>query len=469
MAAAEARAVWQRTANRCFVQEDAKRAPKLACCQSSSTSIQADSGPAAPADAPDHPAVGFMPLNRNPSYSNLPPDTRWWLQMQPCYGYQRGFTYEQVNGLQVEETSKAVVNPTSGISEAHKRKGDSHLDGQINCDFFLDVHNNGAKKKASEIGKQNVKTVDYMDMKELFESEESTESWEIMQMDPVDYPDTKQPNELCLDPEYSWIGSEKSEPWWRMTDRDELVSLVARKSLDHIENCDLPPPQKMCHKRHPFARVGCFDNKENSVSLDGKAHNLGLSNGAIHAQGFADSGRTQERQGYLSGGHLLFGSDETSRNVTERQEDSDCEFSKAQLMEALCHSQTRAREAEKAAKQAYAEKEHIVTLFFRQASLLFAYKQWFQLLQLETLCIQFRKNDQQISTLFPLVLPWTTSSKDRKPRKSFWHKGAKGRGEKRRQPDHDMTKYAVAFALGLSLVGAGLLLGWTVGWMLPHF
>ncbi|KAK3194600.1 hypothetical protein Dsin_025910 [Dipteronia sinensis] len=37
MAVAEARAVWQRTANCCFVLED-KRAPKLACCQSSSSS-----------------------------------------------------------------------------------------------------------------------------------------------------------------------------------------------------------------------------------------------------------------------------------------------------------------------------------------------------------------------------------------------------------------------------------------------
>lgn len=31
----------------------------------------------------------------------------------------------------------------------------------------------------------------------------------------------------------------------------------------------------------------------------------------------------------------------------------------------------------------------------------------------------------------------------------------------------DVTKYGVAIALGLGLVGAGLLLGWTVGWMLP--
>jgi hypothetical protein len=35
MAAAEARAAWQRTTNRCFVQQDAKRVPKLDCCPSS--------------------------------------------------------------------------------------------------------------------------------------------------------------------------------------------------------------------------------------------------------------------------------------------------------------------------------------------------------------------------------------------------------------------------------------------------
>ena len=62
MAAAEARAVWQRTANRCFVQEDAKRAPKLACCQSSSTSKQVEAGSAvvAASDAPEHPLSCFF-------------------------------------------------------------------------------------------------------------------------------------------------------------------------------------------------------------------------------------------------------------------------------------------------------------------------------------------------------------------------------------------------------------------------
>lgn len=140
---------------------------------------------------------------------------------------------------------------------------------------------------------------------------------------------------------------------------------------------------------------------------------------------------------------------------------------KAQLIEALCHSQTRAREAEKAAKQAYAEREHILKLFFRQASQLFAYKQWFQLLQLETLYVQIKNKDQTGSTVLPVVLPWM-SSKGRKLHKS-WRKGPKGKQSRRANPGHDITKYAVAFALGFSLVSAGLLLGWTVGWMLPSF
>jgi hypothetical protein len=146
---------------------------------------------------------------------------------------------------------------------------------------------------------------------------------------------------------------------------------------------------------------------------------------------------------------------------------SEGDLGKAQLMEALCHSQTRAREAEKAAKQAYAEKEHILKLFFRQASHLFAYKQWFQLLQLETLYFQIKNKDKSISTLFPVAIPWTPY-KGRKQRKS-WQKATKGRRVKRGRPRHDIKKYAVAFALGLSLVGAGLVLGWTVGWMLPPF
>ncbi|XP_057722663.1 uncharacterized protein LOC130936589 [Arachis stenosperma] len=110
--------------------------------------------------------------------------------------------------------------------------------------------------------------------------------------------------------------------------------------------------------------------------------------------------------------------------------------------------------AEEAAKQAYAEKEHIITLFFKQASQLFTYKQWFQLLLLENLHIQLKNNkDQQISGLFQAPASFECGAKPWKTR----HK-----------PKDDITTYAVAFALGLSLVGAGLILGWSVGRMLPR-
>ena len=124
------------------------------------------------------------------------------------------------------------------------------------------------------------------------------------------------------------------------------------------------------------------------------------------------------------------------------------------------HSNT-AREAEEAAKKAYAEKEDIVTLIFKQASQLFAYKQWLQLLQLETLCIQIKSKDQPISTLFPVALPWM-SYEGRSSRKRKQKISNSKQGERKANSKCDITTYAVAFALGLSLVGAGLLLGWTV-------
>lgn len=140
---------------------------------------------------------------------------------------------------------------------------------------------------------------------------------------------------------------------------------------------------------------------------------------------------------------------------------------KARLLEALRHSQTRAREAETVAKQACAEKEHVVKLVFRQAQQLFAYKQWVQLLQLENMYLQLKNN--KILSASPEISPWSwTGARSKKG----WMKSSRNRGRRSRlRPRHraryDVSKYAIVFALGLGLVGAGLLLGWTIGWMLP--
>ncbi|KAK9279019.1 hypothetical protein L1049_012694 [Liquidambar formosana] len=309
---------------------------------------------------------------------------------------------------------------------------------------------------------------------ELVKLEDMKEYYE--EMDPVGCSVSKQHNDLCFDSESPWIGAQKTEPWWRTADRDELASLVARKSLDHIENCDLPRPQKMCVGRDPFGQLGFLDHDGIfAPNLDWKTQTGGLSDPTFHAQGSPASGSpcgrqwaSVEEEHSKSGSANSFSSYSTThKDMTETRQTSESDSSKAQLLEALRHSQTRAREAEKAAKQAYAEKEHIIKLFFRQASQLFAYKQWFQLLQLETLYFQIKNKDHPISTIFPVVLPWMPY-KARKLRKS-WQKATKGKRSKRGRPRYDIGKYALAFALGLSLVGAGLLLGWTVGWMLPTF
>ncbi|CAA2965334.1 fiber fb11 [Olea europaea subsp. europaea] len=194
--------------------------------------------------------------------------------------------------------------------------------------------------------------------------------------------------------------------------------------------------------------------------------------------------------------------------------------SKAQLLEALCHSQTGAWEA---AKRVCAQKDHIVHLVFRKLSekdsphlLLhffsphsriapyFFYLPWKweaelhtyenckydlvkkRMLQIQKIREQEAKikgsqkghhsshpqnsryltlkdsiknnKSQQISSISPLKFPWVPQRN--KDSRNKWHKSGRGKQSRARC---DISKYAIDFALGLGLVTAGLILGWTVG------
>lgn len=470
MAAAEARAAWQRAANRCFVQEDAKRAPKLACCQSSSsTSKQVDAGPAGSTGEGDRFGLGFMPFNRKPSFTNLPPEARWWLQQQPSYRFPEGLACEGLNALdaEVDLLNASTEDLKSKCVEMQKDGAYIHVENEKN-DKFENVRDaEGSNPGIMGLHSKGAKEVENMDM---------MESFELVEINQSGMSASKQTNELSFNLDSAWIGNGKPEPWWRTSDKNELASFVAKKSLDHVENCDLPPPQNMHARKHPYSFIGCLDYDEVfESSLDWKVDPLGTLGETIQARSCPeyDDQTFRRRWAPDEGGHFPRGSDKSSsensydtarKGKTETWEATDCDPAKSQLLEALCHSQTRAREAEKAAEQARAEKEHIVKLFFRQASQLFAYKQWFQLLQLETTLLQMKNTDRPI---FPVFLP-LVPSKGRKMRKSC-DKASKGRQAKRRRQKHDVTKYAMVFAVGLGLVGAGLLLGWTVGWMIPLF
>lgn len=473
MAAAEARAAWQRTANRCFVQEDAKRAPKLACCPSSgATTKQVDSGHASATDGQDYRVPGFVPHNNPPSYVNLPPETKWWLQLQPNYGNQRGLLNDQVNTFEAEmdicgagfaslnvKTSRVPLNNVGTLVTRNlNSEPNCGTDGRV-CASFI--------KKEYSVNKQELKAEYAKTVQEPMKMKDGKESYEFIDMDHLDEASLNTSEEWCLDSGSPLIRSEKKDPWWKTADSDELASFVAQRSFDIVENCDLPQPQANHTKRDLNDRIGFPDLGRSINSVDRNPQIVDRSNRSSYRSGGSTpqsaSGSNCSVEGNSKSGLDSPLSYKTTRFGKAETHISDKDACKAQLLEALRHSQTRAREAEMAAKQAYAEKEHVVKLFFRQASEFFAYKQWFQLLQLENLYYQIKNNkNHPMSDIFPSVLPWMPI-KNRKMRK----KAVKGKRSKQGRPRCNVPNYTLMFALGLSLVGAGLFLGWTIGWMFP--
>ncbi|KAJ9553059.1 hypothetical protein OSB04_017104, partial [Centaurea solstitialis] len=200
---------------------------------------------------------------------------------------------------------------------------------------------------------------------------------------------------LLSEIESQLIKSNKTEPWWRTADLNDLASFVSDKSVERFDNCDLPRTQ--INKSGQW-----FAPDKGLASLD-------------QVSNFADSMPRSPTSVSVSQPHGPSGaakcvrcgldvplSSTASGEVENMQANS--ELSKAELLEALCHSQTRARQAEEAAKKACDEKEDMISHFLKQASQLFAYKQWFHMLQLET-SLRNRKY-QPIHTCFPDFGPW---------------------------------------------------------------
>ncbi|CAH2039225.1 unnamed protein product [Thlaspi arvense] len=333
MGAAEARALWQRTASRCFVfHEDAKMAPRLACCHHQHSS-------SGNTEKSNFSSGSFGDT------SDFSCDTKWWL------------------------------------------KGSTGYDGEVTNFFFEDTK----CKKLQEF-------VDLIGIREQEEEED-----------------------------YSFISKKDTAttPWWRTTtDKDELAHLVAARSIDHkVQNCDLPPPQKL-HKR-----IHCTSG----------------------GNGFKTAVKSPWKQGVWSDRSLSYSSSSSteSKNTSPKSSPRSDDLGKAQLLEALRHSQTRAREAEKAAREACAEKDRLITILLRQASQMLAYKQWLKLLEMEALDLQLKKKKEE--------------EEEQEQIKGMNLKKRKQRGKKKKMGE--IGKYVMAFALGFSLIGAGLLLGWTVGWL----
>ncbi|KAK6926031.1 hypothetical protein RJ641_007750 [Dillenia turbinata] len=449
MAEPEARSACQQPANCCFLHKDAKSASDLASCPSSSSSSTSgttnmvcrqgnlDPGPRHPCSNPISPYKG--------------PDSKWWLRLQTNVENQMDVQRDFIYGCNCHQTREA------GWDAGSKEKFGPLKDRQCKVCSTCVQNDNDLEFLELDPGHYSKSEI-------MLKHKDTGEFWypdvELLQLD--DSSLTSGPSNKCsVDFDSKWMRNEKTEPWWRVADKDELACLVAQKSLEHIENCDLPRPQTKHIRGESIVCRGSFNDQVFNLVSENKAETMVTQLAGYPQESSVISLDDKcPAPGNLGLSTLLpektFGN---SNHKGESHHVPQSNLSKAQLLEALRHSQTRAREAERAAHQASTEREHIVKLFFRQASQLFAYKQWFHILQLETLCLQLKNADHPLPPLFPAALPWFPS-KRKPPRRGHPKPAAKKHG----QPWYEAGMCAMAFTIGLGLTGAGLLLGWTMGW-----
>lgn len=275
MAETEERAEWQRTANRhYFLQEDARRAPKVSHSPSSSSSKSE------PDVAPDNTGHGLKhPSPIDKPYSDPPMNMKWWLNPQLNLGRHKDFTYEQLNalGADLEVLSSDFVNKTAEISDSKQLKKEignqsviknndsSSLEEpwQFTATCVKNEHDPVKPELKAVTGYESQRNTNKKDLEEFWYLDDK-----FMGLDSFNCLAPKQAMMLSSDLGSDWVGSKKTEPWWRSAGQDELASLVAQRSLENIENCDLPRPQAKHFRKGPSACTDFFDHDEISASLN---------------------------------------------------------------------------------------------------------------------------------------------------------------------------------------------------------
>jgi hypothetical protein len=241
MAAAEARAAWQRAANRCLVQEDAKRAPKLACCPPPVLPHDPLGGNAA--NLQDLHIPNFMSVNWSLTSSNLPSDTQWWLQLQPYFGCQMTLAQDHlscIGGEAGEKKTEHLVAPAaSKLEDTDAKKVAEPFEPPW-------IVSTAFTKQTSETGVEQFKTPSGYAPTSLKcrgntknYAHEDREFMDFKAFDPL-FP--MKPQKECCEMNAPWEESKKPQPWWQAADADGLASLVAEKAMHNVVTNDLPRP-----------------------------------------------------------------------------------------------------------------------------------------------------------------------------------------------------------------------------------
>ena len=196
--------------------------------------------PSGAASGPDQTTSLRVPVNQNLVTTH---DSQWWLHSRNHIGNQKDIMFAQLNvpkfGLEVSDAGFD--------SEGPKISMDQYFDESSLCikdDVAEDSGNAYAecvksgrdvrKEESNPVLNSNAQTPPNKNMGESWHPDDHLIILEHNCLI------SKQPNTLYSDFESQLVQAKKTEPWWRMTDKDELASMVAQKSLEHIENCDLP-------------------------------------------------------------------------------------------------------------------------------------------------------------------------------------------------------------------------------------
>ncbi|KAH7352676.1 hypothetical protein KP509_19G058000 [Ceratopteris richardii] len=121
------------------------------------------------------------------------------------------------------------------------------------------------------------------------------------------------------------------------------------------------------------------------------------------------------------------------------------------LAEALCHSQTRARNAEKQATDALTDKARLVKLLDREAISCHAYKERVRLLEVENSWLKACPNHKKVE------LPGIQNASKMGPHCKFYKQGMSNKSTL------EPITVGLAFALGLSCASVGFMVGCCMG------
>lgn len=229
-----------------------------------------------------------MPHNLN---SDKLPEMKWWLHVKSDLGEESNGTYQHLNSYEselgafyaeflngnVKSGGDQLVKDFDTLSNIESANLSVEQPWHV---FPTHMNNNNAKmpKFEASLNTDLHFTPKKKDREELCFSDSDFSNFLV----------SEQGKMRSSDLESHLMGAEKTGPWWRTSGKDELASLVARKSLEHIENCDLPHPQtKHVRQKPPYAKG--VDHDETPPSSLNHKTGTGSSNADGYATGISTS------------------------------------------------------------------------------------------------------------------------------------------------------------------------------------